>query len=86
MAAARALDALHGRRAAAAAPRGAPAELRAPAQHAAAAPGEVLLRVDGAEKRFGGLVAVNRVSFEVRGGEIVALLGPTARARARCST
>jgi len=58
------------------APRGAPVELRAPVQYAAAAPGEVLLRVDGAEKRFGGLVAVNRVSFEVRGGEIVALLGP----------
>jgi len=38
--------------------------------------GEVLLRVDDVEKRFGGLVAVNRVSFEVRAGEITALLGP----------
>ena len=28
-------------------------------------PGELLLKVDGAERRFGGLVAVNNVSFEV---------------------
>jgi branched-chain amino acid transport system permease protein len=40
------------------------------------ASGEVLLAVRGAVKRFGGLVAVNDVSFEVRSGEIVGLIGP----------
>jgi ABC-type branched-subunit amino acid transport system ATPase component/ABC-type branched-subunit amino acid transport system permease subunit len=42
-------------------------------QPAAGAP---LLSVDGAVKRFGGLVAVNKVSFAVRAGEIVGLIGP----------
>ncbi|MGY8667734.1 branched-chain amino acid ABC transporter ATP-binding protein/permease [Bradyrhizobium sp. UFLA05-109] len=39
-------------------------------------PGELLLKVDGAERRFGGLIAVNKVSFEVRSGEILAVIGP----------
>ncbi|WP_239478269.1 branched-chain amino acid ABC transporter ATP-binding protein/permease [Hydrogenophaga sp. YM1] len=34
------------------------------------------LVVNGATKRFGGLVAVNKVSLEVRPSEIVALIGP----------
>ena len=34
------------------------------------------LVVEGATKRFGGLVAVNKVSLEVRPSEIVALIGP----------
>ncbi|TFZ00853.1 branched-chain amino acid ABC transporter ATP-binding protein/permease [Ramlibacter henchirensis] len=38
--------------------------------------GELLLSVKGAVKRFGGLVAVNDVSFDVRAGEIVGLIGP----------
>ncbi|OKO81309.1 ABC transporter ATP-binding protein [Bradyrhizobium sp. AS23.2] len=37
---------------------------------------EPILRVHGATKRFGGLTAVDRVSFEVRPAEIVALIGP----------
>ena len=40
------------------------------------APGTLLLKVGGAERRFGGLVAVNNVSFEVRSGEILGLIGP----------
>ncbi|VTU41874.1 branched-chain amino acid ABC transporter ATP-binding protein/permease [Variovorax sp. RA8] len=55
---------------------GDPLALVAPQARVRDAAGEVLLRVDAAEKRFGGLVAVDRVSFEVRAGEIVALLGP----------
>jgi len=38
--------------------------------------GTRLLEVDGATKRFGGLVAVNDVSFSVDAGEIVGLIGP----------
>jgi branched-chain amino acid transport system permease protein len=38
--------------------------------------GEPVLAVQGATKRFGGLVAVNDVTFEVRAGEIVGLIGP----------
>ncbi|HKU66343.1 MAG TPA: ABC transporter ATP-binding protein [Candidatus Baltobacteraceae bacterium] len=35
-----------------------------------------VLRVDALTKRFGDKIAVDGVSFEVRGGEIVGLLGP----------
>jgi branched-chain amino acid transport system permease protein len=38
--------------------------------------GQPVLSVKGAVKRFGGLVAVNDVSFDVRAGEIVGLIGP----------
>jgi branched-chain amino acid transport system permease protein len=39
-------------------------------------PGEVLLEARQVAKRFGGLVAVNGLSFEVRSGEIAGLIGP----------
>lgn len=35
-----------------------------------------VLAVDGLSKSYGGTVAVNRIAFEVRRGEIVGLLGP----------
>ena len=38
--------------------------------------GETVLSVAKARKQFGGLVAVNDVSFDVRAGEIVGLIGP----------
>ncbi|MFM0137019.1 branched-chain amino acid ABC transporter ATP-binding protein/permease [Caballeronia grimmiae] len=38
--------------------------------------GEPLLTVDKARKQFGGLVAVNDVSFDVKAGEIIGLIGP----------
>jgi branched-chain amino acid transport system permease protein len=37
---------------------------------------DALLVVDRARKQFGGLVAVNDVSFEVKAGQIVGLIGP----------
>jgi branched-chain amino acid transport system permease protein len=39
-------------------------------------PGTPLLAVAGMTKRFGGLVAVNDVSFELKAGEILGLIGP----------
>ena len=47
-----------------------PASLKAPAAAG------VLLRIDQARKRFGGVIAVNNVSFDVKTREIVALIGP----------
>ncbi|CAM4169073.1 ABC transporter permease subunit [Kerstersia similis] len=38
--------------------------------------GEVVLEVDAIRKQFGGLVAVNDISFTVRAGEIMGLIGP----------
>ena len=38
--------------------------------------GTEILSVAGAVKRFGGLVAVNDVSFDVNAGEILGLIGP----------
>jgi len=40
------------------------------------APGELVLEVNAVRKEFGGLVAVNDVSFQVRAGEIIGLIGP----------
>jgi branched-chain amino acid transport system permease protein len=38
--------------------------------------GEPLLQVQAVRKEFGGLVAVNDISFEIRAGDIVGLIGP----------
>jgi branched-chain amino acid transport system ATP-binding protein len=35
-----------------------------------------MLRVEGLTKRFGGLVAVNNVSFEVPAGQVMSVVGP----------
>jgi branched-chain amino acid transport system permease protein len=53
-----------------------PATAEPLARRAPGASGDVLLAVRHAVKRFGGLVAVNNVSFDVRAGEIVGLIGP----------
>src|SRR6185369_8612203 len=39
-------------------------------------PSGPLLQIDNARKQFGGVVAVNNVSFDVGAREIVALIGP----------
>jgi len=49
--------------------------LTLPARPRASTP-EVLLHVDHARKQFGGVIAVNDVSFDVQAREIVALIGP----------
>jgi ABC-type branched-subunit amino acid transport system ATPase component/ABC-type branched-subunit amino acid transport system permease subunit len=49
--------------------------LTLPARERAAVP-EVLLQIDRARKQFGGVIAVNDVSFDVQAREIVALIGP----------
>jgi branched-chain amino acid transport system ATP-binding protein len=39
-------------------------------------PAEILLRVEHLTMRFGGLVAIDDLSFEARAGDITALIGP----------
>jgi branched-chain amino acid transport system permease protein len=45
-------------------------------ERARPAAGELVLDVNAVRKEFGGLVAVNDVSFQVRAGEILGLIGP----------
>jgi branched-chain amino acid transport system ATP-binding protein len=47
-----------------------------PAMNAAQQAGSALLRVSGITVRFGGIVALDDVSFDVRRGEIAGLIGP----------
>jgi branched-chain amino acid transport system permease protein len=54
----------------------APAQAEPLGHRAKPAVGEVVLKLEKARKEFGGLVAVNDVSFEVKAGEIVGLIGP----------
>ena len=41
-----------------------------------ALPPDVLLRAERLTVRFGGVVAVNQVSFDIRPGEVFTLIGP----------
>lgn len=43
-----------------------------------------ILEVDKLVKRYGGLAAVNGVSFKVRRGEILALIGPNGAGKTTC--
>ena len=51
-------------------------EAPALARRSQPAAGAPLLEVRNAAKRFGGLVAVHELSFEIRAGEILGLIGP----------
>jgi branched-chain amino acid transport system permease protein len=50
--------------------------LKLPGRARAASEGRALLEVNKARKQFGGVIAVNDVSFDVQAREIVALIGP----------
>src|SRR3954463_10235432 len=39
-------------------------------------PADVVLRVEGVSRRFGGVIAVQGVTFDLRQNEIVGLIGP----------
>jgi branched-chain amino acid transport system ATP-binding protein len=43
-----------------------------------------MLTVSGLTKRFGGFLALNAVSFEVRKGEILGLIGPNGSGKTTC--
>jgi branched-chain amino acid transport system permease protein len=53
-----------------------PAPAEALAQRTRPGRGSVVLQVDAIRKEFGGLVAVNDVSFSLNAGEIMGLIGP----------
>ena len=62
-----------------------PVDQAGPKDTAPAKPlGDVLLEVDNVTLRFGGVVALNEVSFSLRKGEIFGLIGPNGAGKTTC--
>ena len=64
-------------------PTGGRAEREMPAQTHAAVP-DALLEVDDVTLRFGGVVALDSVSFSLKRGEIFGLIGPNGAGKTTC--
>lgn len=53
-----------------------PTASSSPSPNQAVSDGAIILQLDGVTKRFGGLPAVDNLSFSVRQGEILGIIGP----------
>lgn len=60
------------------------AEAVAPDREIAVEVGDTLLAMESVTMRFGGLVALDDVSFDIRRGEILGLIGPNGAGKTTC--